>query len=293
MNGSKSQRDLPEWFSLDDYDFCSSLPIEYWLILLNYRHSIRSCLRNRERNQRIDCDQEIEELFQESVEVMSAMRMGEFVIDLEIDQPPEVYSPFHEMNSSVEPMTIGAFETLWSSLREDEEIQKFYEFLIEDKQQTSFYEAREYWQLQNQLVDDIALGITGENEWHGEGNFHLRIDVAATEEQLVQDFRKYVREIKARLRMDALPVKNVNMIQTKKWHEQKVLPYLDLTLWCEYKGMRITQQRIGSLLFPDEIEISLDERVRKTVRPLAEQLISYLFLLTLNKQVDAKQKEAE
>jgi len=69
-----------------------------------------------------------------------------------------------------------------------------------------------------------------------------------------------------------------------KCHQLKVLPYLDLVMWHEYMGAPITHQQAGVILFPDEIDVSLDDKIRRTVRPLALRLISTSYISAIFSQ---------
>lgn len=54
----------------------------------------------------------------------------------------------------------------------------------------------------------------------------------------------------------------------------KVLPYIDLYLWAELTGEKLTQYQMASLLYPDEYEIDIKERLRSCTIPRAKALIN-------------------
>ena len=53
-----------------------------------------------------------------------------------------------------------------------------------------------------------------------------------------------------------------------------LLPYLDLTIWAGYENAEITQNLMGQILFPDEIEVAIPDRVRRTIHEKAFFLVN-------------------
>ncbi|CAG9269355.1 DUF6387 family protein [Paraburkholderia caribensis] len=70
-----------------------------------------------------------------------------------------------------------------------------------------------------------------------------------------------------------------------RWHQQRVLAYMDLRILARVNGTKLTEHSIGVALFPDEIEINPAERVRRTIRPLAERLLTIQTSVSLAAQI--------
>ena len=100
------------------------------------------------------------------------------------------------------------------------------------------------------------------------------VNLQAPEDQLVEDFRSWLREIKA-ARSLSVPRKAVTPADMQRWAEFKILPYLDLTFWADLKGFEFTQQALGLALFPGEYDVNLAERIRNTVIPIANRISTY------------------
>lgn len=100
----------------------------------------------------------------------------------------------------------------------------------------------------------------------------VTIDLCATDEQLKKEFSEWLdnqrKIIKFTVREKRFTAKDL-----EKWTNNKVLPYLDLTLIAIAENIQLTQNKIGRLLFPDEFDVDLTERIRRSVKPLAEWLI--------------------
>ena len=73
-----------------------------------------------------------------------------------------------------------------------------------------------------------------------------------------------------------------------KWHDFKVLPCLDLSLWAKLKNVSITNKLMGEALFPNEFDLDNTERIRQTVKPLANYLNTAMVVFGL-----ARQRKAE
>jgi hypothetical protein len=58
------------------------------------------------------------------------------------------------------------------------------------------------------------------------------------------------------------------------WRNAKVLQYFDLISISELDGNRISNHVIGDLLFPDEVDVDVAERVRKVTKRKAQQVFT-------------------
>jgi hypothetical protein len=98
------------------------------------------------------------------------------------------------------------------------------------------------------------------------------VDLEATDEQLISDFREWLRNKRIQKRM-VVP-KRFSEQDASEWHKYKVLLFIDLDMFCYVTHSKISHSTLGALLFPDEYEVDLGERVRKVVRPLVNQIMS-------------------
>ena len=121
-------------------------------------------------------------------------------------------------------------------------------------------------------------------------NVFVEIDLHASEEKIVSDFREWLTSIRAQ-RQIKVPSKSLSENDFRSWHAYRLLPYLDLSNWAAARGVQITQQVIGAALFPDEYDISLAERIRKVVAPLAREVAHESFCNALRSQALAELAE--
>lgn len=114
----------------------------------------------------------------------------------------------------------------------------------------------------------------------------LTIDVGATDEQLINDFSQWLKNHRT-ITKYKVREKRFTSKDFEKWISNKVLPYLDLTLIANAEDKQLTQNTVGRLLFPNEYDVDLTERIRRSVKPLAELLIDNKTLEALNYQASA------
>jgi len=114
----------------------------------------------------------------------------------------------------------------------------------------------------------------------------LMISLGATDEQLKKDFDKWLKNYRSHSKC-TVRKKQFTEPKTKKWTNNKVLPYLDLTLIADFENKQLTQNQLGRLLFPDDYDVDLTERIRRTVKPLADFLLDEATFESLNIQVGA------
>ncbi|MEE9338701.1 MAG: DUF6387 family protein [Methylococcaceae bacterium] len=114
----------------------------------------------------------------------------------------------------------------------------------------------------------------------------LSIDLDATDEQLEEDFSLWLSQQRAinnqGYRRQKFASKDIN-----KWIKYRILPYLDLTLISDWEGNSLTQNKLGRMIFPNEFDIDLTERVRRSVKPIADSLLSFKAMEALYLQARA------
>jgi len=100
---------------------------------------------------------------------------------------------------------------------------------------------------------------------------HIEVNMFAPDSLIIDDFRKW---LKAARKIFDLPSSNLfSDANINSWARNKILPFLDLTTWAQFEGVKIPDPVLGAALFPDEYDVSLSERIAKVVRPKAKWLI--------------------
>jgi len=110
----------------------------------------------------------------------------------------------------------------------------------------------------------------------------ISVNLTATEDQLVEDFRQWLRDKHAARRDELHKRKSKKEFRRdlttqdfKKWGHNRVLAYIDLELFCRLSNKSLTDSTLGELLFPSDDngpDVDPTERIRDTVAPLADKL---------------------
>jgi hypothetical protein len=156
------------------------------------------------------------------------------------------------------------------------------------------YDAPEVGSVSRQLVETPMWEALQTSSINDDGDVFVKVNLHASEEQLKADFDAWLKATKTARSID-VPKRRVTAIELKQWAQFQVLAFLDLTMWAQSSGHEITNQVLGLVLFPDEFEVVLSDRIRKVIAPLARRLSTFEFCTYLRAQAvaDMESKHAE
>lgn len=116
-----------------------------------------------------------------------------------------------------------------------------------------------------------------------EENVAVNVNLHSSEDKIIRDFTNWLRKTRERLSI-SVPRKPVRLREFEEWSKYKILPFLDLWLWSMVNGIRISHQDMGVALFPNDVDVSVSERIRKVVAPLARDVCAESFTDALRDQ---------
>ncbi len=117
----------------------------------------------------------------------------------------------------------------------------------------------------------------------------VMVNLDASDDQIINDFRKWLAD-KREKQESRPPKKMITSEQTAKWRTYEILAYLDLTLWARANNKKITNELMGSTLFPN-IDVNKAERIRKVVEPMALELMRPSFFFALISQISEEESK--
>ena len=251
-NGSEVLQRVPGDFSLEKYDATASFKLQDWAANLAVRCYLRHVFRgNRKqaanyfiRNPLLSVSACREYL---SV-AMGGSTYWKQVFDLSTFDALYFNRLFGE-NVEVKPY-IELYEEYWKN---------------DEKRSMEAYAAltdKPFWKVAQDIGDYDSKTVV-----------HVVVDVRAPESLLVEAFKTWLRETKAAMGVQVLE-KPMNAGDLTDLQRFQVLAYLDLEYWATSHGHRLTQQALGLAIFPGEFAVSLSERIRKVVAPLARRACS-------------------
>ena len=115
------------------------------------------------------------------------------------------------------------------------------------------------------------------------GDLIVKVDLHGTDQKIISDFTKWLSSTREKVALVA-PRKKITKDDFLIWIKNAILPYLDLIAWSNANGVEITQQLLGTALFPDEYDVNLAERIRKVVAPMARTIAQDIFISSLRSQ---------
>lgn len=115
---------------------------------------------------------------------------------------------------------------------------------------------------------------------------HLIVNLGASDDQLKADFAAWLQTRREHSATRA----RFTPVDFQRWHRHRALAYIDLTLFAGHQQMLLTDQILANHLFPDD---PVADKVRKTVQPLAVELMSPTLIDALEWQTGAKGKLPE
>ncbi|MCB5196865.1 DUF6387 family protein [Deefgea salmonis] len=122
-------------------------------------------------------------------------------------------------------------------------------------------------------------------EPYGDASF-ISIDQEASDGQLIQGFKDWLNEWR-KTHIYKAPVKSFTDTDFAKWQRYQLLAYFDLSYWAKLEGKKITDDTLVSALFPNELDIGANDRV-KLLREWHEKIFNYPLACALARQVGCR-----
>lgn len=126
-----------------------------------------------------------------------------------------------------------------------------------------------------------VLAANGINE-DGSYSAWLEVDLACSDSEITEAFSSWLKRTRERTKnrinkpkRREYKLNKFNKVAFRKWHDAKVIPYLDLVTWNLLEGNKVTSKILGDILFPNPKDRNDPTAViNDTVKPLADKLTS-------------------
>ena len=109
----------------------------------------------------------------------------------------------------------------------------------------------------------------------------LQIDMKCCDCEITEAFSRWLKQTrgeqkeKQKSKTRERKLNHFNQVTFRKWHDAKVLPYIDLITWNFLQKNKVTNKIIGEILFPDPRVLSDKTKIiEDTTRPYASKLTS-------------------
>lgn len=264
------------WFDLKNYDALKTMSTEGWiwqLIARDHYHKV-------ERNRLLSHDEDDRYLSS----VASVLKSG--VIADDPNYPHEMHNRRAEGVLEGQPFSTVSVNSLVSS-----DLWR----MAKDNELAHVWEACEYaWDsvFEVDRNDDLIEIAHAPHDFHIkqyshfeiETSAHVEVNLSATDEQIKNDFAHWLTHYRQAINYQHKK-KLFTQVDFDYWVEYGVIPYLDLVLIAKIDGKKITQNKLARMIFPDEYEVDIVERLRKITKPTAEWLIKSEICSALSTQL--------
>lgn len=118
------------------------------------------------------------------------------------------------------------------------------------------------------------------------------VDLNTPDDILFESFKKFVSDARKHpaFQDESIPYKAfsdgiIKNSHINKWRSLRLLAFFDLKILSMATGSKLTMKNYGDILFFDDFDVDTTEKVRKTLIPLAEEVMSPGYLNNLLKKV--------
>jgi len=267
------------WFDLNKYENCKSLDAAGWALEIRNRLAIELCM----------------------------LPHNSHAEDSALDLIGDIKK--YGLISSRPLSTEDKISNFWQLQKSKRFIENL--TLLDVLRFTKEYEGKEEFELDSKVMDELDFSIEARNKsnnlikkystplteeiikWYGRlddsspsdlGDRYLKIDINAPAEMLLKEFENWLYEQKNNYELN-FPDKNFKESHFADWTKNKLLQYWDISNLAKYDKVNVTNDVIGRLLFPDEYDVTISERVRKVIKPKAFKLFKYEIAESLIAQV--------
>jgi len=262
------------WFDLKKYEFVAELDLNGWYHQIEVRNNIFRCISKGIADDFI-------------LDIMSGLQknpawgLGYGLADFGWDASPVLSSyPFN---------TFSVFSTpalyVWMN-RDAEESLSLGDIL--DKCKKYLSDSDDFIHIHSAQDDSVCTPydflINQDNQKINEAN--VTVNLTATDQQILSDFQHWLTEYRKATGYESKK-KNFSDKDLSCWHESRLLPYIDLTLSATIEGKKITQSKIASLIFQDNQDIDVVNKLRLSTKPKAEWLLRNETLAAIEAQLSA------
>jgi hypothetical protein len=132
-------------------------------------------------------------------------------------------------------------------------------------------------ELPKEIFDSYHSAVLKNIEkWPRTNDVFLSVDTTMPDEALIAGFSIWLKNKREELADYGRKLKRKRVLSSKdmeSWFKNRTLPYLDLLFLSKCLGINIPYHKQGAIIFPDEYDIDLSERIRKVTKPQANWLI--------------------
>lgn len=265
MYSEQLSKFIPKGFTLEKYQAAANMSLECWLTNLSMR--FLGYISSKADIDSVDDSQKamIRNINTQNIQsgVITDHRVNQLLNNL-------IMHDQSESSSVVKEITYLELFTLADNLKSPE-LEKLY---LETELST-------FSLLNQDNAGQLTEFISTSDIYPEDELSFLQIDMNCSDNEIKAAFSGWLQQEREKRKSDKSSnrrehqMKNFNTVAFRKWHDARVIAYLDLVTWNYLEGNKVTSNMLGKILFPEtEIRDKRDPNamVNDTVKPLANKL---------------------
>lgn len=243
------QSELSKYFDISRYAATENFSIRHWAGQLYFRKMLRFCTSTEERRNR------------------SSLDFHKLILQLFADPiaNPNAAGPMWTAAKYCAINDVELHDVWWlrNQLESDPEVVA---------QMNRLYDSESNDSLPSDSLPYESLAQYGKRKgWSNSRDRMVTVNLNAPKEMILKDFAAWL-DMRSK-EHGGIPHRFTDA-DMRQWYRHRILAYLDLDMLQRVLDVDIPNHVIGELLFPEDTDVDLAERVRKVVKPLAESLMT-------------------
>ncbi|RFC32899.1 MAG: hypothetical protein DID92_2727745131 [Candidatus Nitrotoga sp. SPKER] len=273
---------IPSWFKLENYDDCANFDLFEWVSELRDRWITATAVPGSGYDPEGLFDHAKDKIF-DHIKYNGLLGKRE---PLKYKYPELLRrheSAYQTNQCVVKNLSQQTAYSFFLDADNKEEIEYDYSVLMD----CSIASALDRLKERKETSAKLSYPVTNLAYYKNDNRAYLDIDLDASNEQLLMEFKDWLHETKGDTK-DTVK-RRFSKADFEDWHTSRVLPYWDLTTIAASENATIPFHMLGEALFPGEIGVDNAERVRKVTKKKCLFLFSNSVQIALNVQAEAEE----
>ena len=272
----------PSWFNIENYSICDSFSRYSWEYSILLRQLLINEISLKDRTKKNGKKQLANQLLINRLIEISSPKI---LLKASTMKSEESIPSFLEKEKSISDLSYCDLLTIYENLQYQENKSLDYmkdiikhrdechEMFKEEDKTSGISDAHAYWI--NYFDEDFYP-----NDWsvfdnipqYEEDDAHITVNLRNNDEDIINSFKEWLQN--TRQKTDIIRSNRISDKELTKLSQFKTLAYIDLFLWMKITDIKLTQYQIANLLYPNEFDIDIKERLKACTIPRATMVLN-------------------